>query len=117
MAIFGNSFVVTVNTVPHTFTYIGSLNEGYGSEYRELDVATDVAMTLITKRDFGKRNRFLFQLQRPETLADGSVVLHTRNATMIFGAGGSVTITNDVGDTLLAILAKAECDNAAKGVY
>lgn len=117
MAIFGDTFTVTVNTVPHNFTYIGALNEGYGSEYRELDVDPSEALTLVTKRDFGKRNRFLFQLTRNETLADGSKVQHTRNATLIFGAGGSVTITNDVGDTLLAILAKAECDNAAKGVY
>lgn len=117
MAIFGNTFTVTVNTVPHTFTYIGPLNEGYGSEYRELDVDDEEALTLITKRDFGKRNRFLFQLTRKEKLIDGSVVQHTRNATLIFGAGGSTTITNDVGDTLLAIMAKAECDNAAKGVY
>ena len=117
MAIFGDTFTVTVNTEPHVFTYIGPLNEGYGSEYRELDVDADEALTLITKRDFGKRNRFLFQLARYEQLADGSKVQHTRNATLIFGEGGSVTITNDVGDILLAILAKAECDNAAKGVY
>lgn len=118
MAILGDSFTVTVNTVTHTFTYIGPLQEGYGSEYRELDVEPDVALSMLTKRDFGaKRNRFLVQLARPETLADGTKVTHTRNYTLIFGAGGSVTLANEVGDIGLAILAKAELDNAAKGVY